>query len=165
MSAGWFSMARVVTPPNILTTDCNLNLMIKKRTVLILGAGASAHLGYPSSSALRQRIIENLSQESGQQHRELQKFDFLGADIDAFVSQFRHSGMFSIDAFLEHQSEKIKQIGKYAIAQALILFENLDGLFPIPAQQIEANWYYALFKSMLSPFDAFMNRTASGGEG
>ena len=39
------------------------SLMITKRTTLILGAGASAHLGYPIGTGLRDQMLENMAKK------------------------------------------------------------------------------------------------------
>ena len=129
--------------------------MIRRPTVLILGAGASAHLNYPSSALLRQRIIEELGQPSNTSYKQLLELQFKDADIVDFVTKFRYSGKISIDSFLEHQSDNVKKIGRCAIAQTLIRFENEGHLFSETADHVENNWYYHLFKLMNSSFNDF----------
>lgn len=92
--------------------------MITQPTVLILGAGASLHYGYPLGYALRDCILNfqntSLCERSGVgNHRQLREF------IDAF----RQSRLYSIDAFLGLNT-KYAEVGKLAIAAVLMNFEE-----------------------------------------
>ncbi len=124
--------------------------MITKPTVLVLGAGASAHINYPIGCTLREKIIKNLSTESTTEFQQIAREGFSEEQISNFVSKFRNCGVISIDAFLEHQIQ-YREIGRLAIAQALIPCENLDTLFPIDT----ITWYAHLFKEMSCTFEQF----------
>src|SRR6267378_303056 len=92
--------------------------MIEKRTVLILGAGASMPYGFPSGSGLRRHIIEYLD-------------ELLSADTT------------SIDVFLERRTEFV-EIGKAAIAATLIPLESTRNLFQtwtLPSVLMSQTWY------------------------
>jgi hypothetical protein len=92
--------------------------MKSKKVTLVLGAGSSASLGYPVGKTLREEII---SIALG--HRQ----DFAitcglydnPSDLFSFVSAFRASQMFSIDAFLARRPE-FSSIGKKVVAAILL---------------------------------------------
>jgi hypothetical protein len=126
--------------------------MIQKRTVLILGAGASADFGYPMGSELREMLINQLFITDGDGTpavRMLRRLDFSDEIIKEFREALWKSGTNSVDEFLEHRTAFIS-VGKAAIAEALIKFENSDNLFaPRPT------WYQSLFKHTNSRFEEF----------
>src|SRR5687767_1945488 len=88
--------------------------VIQRRTVLILGAGASMPYGFPSGRDLRDKIIAGLRKDTAQ------LFQLLGAAgydlqvIRNFRDALLKSGRPSVDVFLEHRSEFIS-VGKVAI--------------------------------------------------
>ena len=114
--------------------------MVNENIVLILGAGASAHLGYPLGTDLRNKIITNLHlMHNHKQYRKLfTDLQYAESDVIAFVDAFHKSGTYSIDAFLESRTE-FMDIGKIAIAQVLIPFESDNKLF-----DSYDNWYAEL---------------------
>lgn len=120
--------------------------MKQKKTVFVIGAGASAQYGYPTGSRLKSEIIElgidenlHLAFTSSTQFRDLDT----GIDDDLAPSHselysrtnpffnlaetLKRSGQFSIDEFLRtHQS--LLDVGKFTIAYVLLkneLEENL----------------------------------------
>lgn len=124
--------------------------MIGLQTVFVLGAGASMDFGFPSGLQLRDKIIGSLENENSQEFKQLGEFAIEGRkEVRVFCNEFRYSGKISIDAFLEHRKEFIP-IGKAAIAQALIPFESVDGLF-----HNSNNWYQYLYKMLNTSFDKF----------
>lgn len=118
--------------------------MIKNKTVFVLGAGASVHLGFPTTGELRKRIVHctrpnhnddwgRLGIEQGHQHE--------------FHRSFQTSGLISIDSFLELRPE-FDRIGKMAIAKSLIEFENEAVLWKhteIRLEEPSSNWYEYFF--------------------
>lgn len=120
--------------------------MIKTKTVLVLGAGASAPYGYPVGRRLRESILKLSSSEGAT----LAKLAGLRANysksrgdaLDVFVKAFRQSQNESIDAFLAHRSE-FENIGKRAIAAVLLEVENWDSLF---RYEPEDHWYQYLLR-------------------
>jgi hypothetical protein len=122
--------------------------MIKKPTLLILGAGASAPYGYPTGKQLRDIILNNTLNSSV-----MRFYAFCGFDqslVKQFIQSLRKSASPSIDYFLEKRKEFI-EIGKFAITKALIQYENPDGL------HIVDNWYQYLFNKLTenTTFDQF----------
>lgn len=114
--------------------------MIANATTLILGAGASAPLGYPVGSQLRTDIIKGTSPEYLRYlHREshgLSKF----STYEEMIYRFKESHVASIDAFLaEPENQRFADIGRGAIASALIGYEN---------PQCDPDWYFDLFNAI-----------------
>ena len=128
--------------------------MISESTVLILGAGASMHLGYPSGRELVNTIIQNSESKTRTIHQ-LHELGISDIQRKEFTEALKYSGRSSIDAFLEHRTE-FMEIGKLAIAQALIPTENIERLFTI-----NSNWYEYLFQLMNTSLEEFPDNKLS----
>lgn len=124
--------------------------MIIEPTVLVLGAGASMQFGFPSGAGLVDAILST-RQMSGESHRIFHKIletDYAPGGLDNFLRALRMSARPSIDAFLEH-NPRFMEIGKLAIAAALIPFEDEYKLFYVNS------WYKTLFQNMNTSLDQF----------
>lgn len=110
--------------------------MIKKKTTLILGAGASKYFGYPTGEELFSRILD-ITKKNSSDYGILKLFTKSEYEIDNFRTTLINSGKCSIDEFLEHRTE-FNFLGKCAIALAIIPFENQDNLFKGGSNE---NWY------------------------
>jgi len=139
--------------------------MIKRKLVLVLGAGASMPFGFPSGHELMRGIVEQLKPFGSQGDRVL-GHAMLSALVEAgfdghFVEQFRSalekSGKRSVDAFLEHRNEFI-DVGKTAIALALMPKENERILF---SPEKGLNWYEYLFNKLNARFEDFEKNSVS----
>ena len=115
--------------------------MISKRTVLVLGAGASNHLGYPIGSELINKIVSLPGTEIFKKIHDEEI-------IKNFQYRLKRYGSYSIDEFLETNREFIK-IGKSFIAYCLKKHEDEDKLFP----PNNSGWYQYLFNKMLPSSD------------
>ncbi len=113
------------------------------RSVLILGAGASTHLGYPIGTALLAQICVRIKQKK--YYEEIDKL-YKPEEIQNFYIRLSRSGYYSIDTFLEDNREFI-DIGKLFIADCLKQYEDWAGLFP-PG---DPGWYQYLFNRMRTP--------------
>ena len=122
--------------------------MIKIPTVFILGAGASKPYGYPSGNELIQLICDNLMTDHKPQFKQLRGLGCKDEDIITFKEALYYSGQPSVDAFLEHRQDLV-EIGKSAIAQALMGYESTDTLFET------GDWYQYLYEKMSTSFDRF----------
>jgi hypothetical protein len=91
----------------------------ESRTVLVLGAGASAHLGFPLGPQLCSKIIENTSDADGNSFKELIAMAFPHETIRSFHEQLEKSFPRSIDEFLADRPQFI-DVGRASIAQILI---------------------------------------------
>ncbi|MBZ2164476.1 hypothetical protein [Methanobacterium spitsbergense] len=117
--------------------------MFETATVLILGAGASMPYGYPSGEDLRSYIIKNLSNDESKLN-EIIQLGYSLKDVKNFVNDLKGSQTYTIDEFIESREELI-EIGKCAIAQALIPYESKNKLYEENNPQ---HWYRLLFKRM-----------------
>jgi hypothetical protein len=111
--------------------------------VLVLGAGASFAYGFPLGSELRRRILDmhrGTAQRAGIVRQRSEERD-LRALIE-FQESFRHSQIYSIDAFLGRQP-KFSEIGKKCIAAILLECESSDALFSEDPEK--DHWYQYLF--------------------
>ncbi|MBI3703464.1 MAG: hypothetical protein HY244_06360 [Rhizobiales bacterium] len=128
--------------------------MLTKPTVFILGAGASAAFDFPTGLGLCKRVVERLTTNTTVQILGDAGFSF--DQIKDFQNALLFSGKNSVDAFLEHRTEYLS-IGKAAMAEALIGFEQPNGLFG----HWENNWLRYLYERLNSSFDDFStNRVA-----
>jgi len=126
--------------------------MIRRKTVLVLGAGASNPYGYPLGAELRQHLIQELvigDNPPSHPLTILRSLDFADEMIRDFRAALWKSGTGSIDDFLEHRPEFIP-VGKTAIADLLIRKENPGILF-----DAARNWYQHLFKHLNCRFEEF----------
>lgn len=143
--------------------------MIEKRTVLILGAGASVDSGYPLGSGLKSMIIKNAEihplwknrlesmpsyvDEQAVLIEPLDKIAFLVKNcgfsvkqINCFRDDFMTSPKSSIDAFLENRPE-FMELGKMLISMTILGCENYR---LISNKENQNNWYNYLFNIMTS---------------
>ncbi|MDZ4341559.1 MAG: hypothetical protein U1E51_03875, partial [Candidatus Binatia bacterium] len=97
--------------------------MIKKPTVLILGAGASIDYGFPLGRILITNLCGSLKSERDPYVKFLVSCGFDFGLITAFRESLEFSGQPSIDAFLENRVEFL-DVGKAAIACDLIPAES-----------------------------------------
>ncbi len=111
---------------------------------MILGAGASKPYGFPTGRELLFLICNDLKNESSDSFMILIKLNFNKKEIRAFEQSLRNSMMPSVDAFLENRPE-FMQIGKAAIACALIPFENQEVLL---RNSKKLFWYEHLYNHM-----------------
>lgn len=118
--------------------------MITVPTVLVVGAGGSAHLDMPSGRQLLKLV---LSSEITQQ---LVACRFHEMEVERLQDALRRSGLSSVDAFLERRNEFLK-IGKMAIAAALLPAESERKLF----DRGQASWYELLWQYLAADQDTF----------
>jgi len=118
--------------------------MIRKQTVLVLGAGASAPFGFPTGYQLLQQVLS-------MPRAQVEKCGFDEDRIDSFRLALQRSGRTSVDEFLENRPD-FMDIGKLVIALALIPHESDERLFD---RQNAPSWYDHLFDKLNAPFDAF----------
>lgn len=123
--------------------------MIKTKTALILGAGASIPYRYPSMEELRKDICNNIVEQKNS--KILNTLELYGEDIRKFRFEFFKSGAYSIDQFLENRKE-FRKIGKIAIALELLKSNRLDDLNSVPNSE---NWYRLIFNKMNDNFNDF----------
>lgn len=122
--------------------------MINRKTVLILGAGASCDFGFPSGRKLVTDILKGLEKETDL-FAHLMNYDinnFTADKIRSFYKALRESMPPSIDIFLETRHE-FTDLGKATIAYMLIPCEDEQNL----KRSSKVHWYEYLFSKMHSP--------------
>ena len=128
--------------------------VLQKRTVLVLGAGASVDFNFPTGVGLSKQIFDQTAYGApGHEHLASQGF---GRDfIESFRNAFFYSGKNSIDAFLEH-NEDFSDVGKAAISSVLGRCETPEDLF-----KFENNWLRYLYGQLNTSFEEFGNHPLS----
>jgi len=114
--------------------------MINRSTVLVLGAGASTHVGYPLGATLINDLCNNRGTGAEGEFPNNWTVD----DTDRFITRLSRSGYYSIDAFLESAPD-LAEMGKFLLAREIKRHEHIDRLFP-PSS---SGWYQYLFNSLL----------------
>jgi hypothetical protein len=116
--------------------------MLPKRTCLLLGAGASTHLGFPLGQELRQKMLFELLGHKDKPHEVLHE-DFRkgGEDLKLLFERFSFGNWNSPDAFLATHTEFL-QTGKYLICYCLAQFEQPWGV------TASEGWYKQLIQAI-----------------
>jgi hypothetical protein len=140
--------------------------MFIKKTVFILGAGASIPYGLPSGSELVSRIVSlvpdqkdtvvllgQIYEASGNQRNEHVQFE-------KFRKTLAESREQSIDAFLQHHPIYEPQ-AKRAIASLILAAEVKKSLNALPDKFISQDWHPQLLPMMNATFDD-LNRNSVG---
>jgi hypothetical protein len=123
--------------------------VIQRKTVLVLGAGASEPFGFPIGKKLVKMIVEDLTNPEGTETGKiLINYGFDSATLKEFATNLHFSQRNSVDAFLEHRPQFL-EVGKAAIVTKLISFEKRDVLFQ------NGNWYRYLFQALNASFESF----------
>lgn len=116
-------------------------------TVIVLGAGASVHLGYPVGATLCDKILRNTEDPSAVCFTQLCEMGFDPDHIWKFHEEFAASGASYIDEFLAKRQEFI-EVGRAAIASELIKYEDQHKL-----RCRENNWYFKLTNQVTRQID------------
>jgi len=127
--------------------------MINRKTVLVLGAGASKPYGFPTGAELIAEIGTGLQNASNVTFHQLQDAGFDCQQIKKLATELQGSQLYSIDEFLEHRPELVP-VGKGAIAGLLLPRElkSNESLFDLNKSD---HWYRHLRNSLRSSFEAF----------
>jgi hypothetical protein len=130
--------------------------MIWRKTVFVLGAGASYPYGFPTGEGLVNDIVALASEE---QTRDAFLYnDCVDRDVLQFAKDLADSDTPSVDSFLEHRPDFLK-IGKLAICLSLIPKERDDSLSRDYRQGTSIRgrmaWYQYLWNEMASPKGEF----------
>ena len=130
--------------------------MISTKTVLILGAGASAPYGFPLGRPLLNQICDELSPERHPNllHQVLIDLGHTASNIGDFRNDLRYFDPGSVDEFLEKNTDYM-DLGKLAIACVLIPFEDEKRLFPPYASG--GHWYKQLADALEIESEAVCN--------
>jgi hypothetical protein len=119
--------------------------MITRKTVFILGAGASAPYGFPLGRALLLDVAYSLQEPEGYLSSTLSECGFDRGSQEEFRNALKLSMLPSIDLFLEYRREFLS-IGKFAIAISLIRLE--DSL--VLQRRGNLKWYEYMYNQVVS---------------
>lgn len=128
--------------------------MIEKRTVFILGAGASCPYGFPTARGLREMIIGGFVSAYGRLLDERKKLGLEGINKSCphpvaagnLVTRFKESSTESIDLFLSRHPQ-CQEIGKTAICLSILEAERLSH-FRENVKDATKDWYFHLFNKL-----------------
>lgn len=119
----------------------------KKKTVLILGAGASHGYGFPVGSGLRKKILSLRDDQVASNAMSIGL-----QSIRQFTDAFKTAQSYSIDSFLARRSEFVG-VGKAAIAYVLLQCESKADVFN---EENPDHWYqYLVNKLTTDAWDSF----------
>jgi hypothetical protein len=119
--------------------------MIERRTVLVVGAGASIPYKLPSGRGLRDLVLKRADDAHVLKAITSQGLDPI--QYRKFLDELRTSGFSSVDAFLEERAQWIPY-GKTVMAECLLRQESAKYLFP-PHQPTD-HWLEVLWQRLRS---------------
>jgi hypothetical protein len=120
--------------------------MIKRKTVFVLGAGASCPFGFPTGQGLRSIICGQLAR--GHLKSEMERLGYNDKELGQFRLEFERSAVTSIDAFLAMGPE-FKEIGRRMIVAALLPFQLEARLYRADDDHPgTSDWYQYLYQLM-----------------
>ena len=133
--------------------------MIEKKTVLVLGAGASRPYNFPLGQMLIDQITRDVT-DGKSIYSHLIDCGFKDSSIKEFSDALNDSPLSSIDIFIETKPE-FSKIGRTSIAIALLPCESVHRLMHYPREVrlklIKGykgegdSWYHYLFKHLHDP--------------
>lgn len=118
--------------------------MISRKTVLILGAGASKPYLFPTGRELLLEICEKIEKSERPFVSVLSEIGISQERLGAFRFDLARSNQPSVDAFVENRPEYL-DVGKATIAAALIPYERPEMTFE---RRKEVEWYEYLFHQL-----------------
>jgi len=131
--------------------------MIEKRTVFILGAGASCPYGFPDTLGLRREILTNFPGHyggffgpSGKRYAD-EPYPPIST-VTEFLNAFDRSNTPSIDLFLSRRPQYHK-LGKLAIL-ASILWAESGSCFGERVKERKHDWYFHLYGKLTQELDS-----------
>lgn len=122
--------------------------MIRQKTVLVLGAGASAPYGFPLGVDLVDQICREIldsGEKSNTLSERLERIRINPQKLHHFAKELRRARPYSVDAFLETRPEFI-EAGKAAIADVLLRAEANSS---VDTGDIRKDWYRYVFSRSL----------------
>src|SRR5262245_43457196 len=105
-------------------------IVLSKRTVFVVGAGASVPYGYPTGRDLVTEVLTSLAGTHNNRAFLESECEFTRHELNRFRDELLRSGKNSVDAFLEHRPDHLN-VGKAAIANVLIQKESEESLFTL----------------------------------
>jgi hypothetical protein len=133
--------------------------VITKKSVFVLGAGASKPYGFPIGWELVEKVVGQFGKNEPNREILLQHGGFAEDLLDEFLRVLDGSGQNSVDAFLENQP-RFLDIGKAAMSIVLISCEKTEQLYR--QRDVTQNWLRYLLANMRgSGFDDFHKNAVS----
>lgn len=126
-------------------------MIIKEKTVFVLGAGASHPFGYPTGGELKKIICDELNSVGCSNlfsYEQDEQADYR-VQIDKFKTHFKRSSENSIDLFLKKNPE-FTRLGKKLIARILFPCEDEGRLFDL---QNTENWCHFFWNIIDNNFE------------
>jgi len=117
--------------------------MIKRKSIFVLGAGASRPFGFPLGSGLKELVLANYQGDVGHAVHLYNTTRFTRAEVEALTKGLRFSGLSSVDAFLERRPSFI-EVGKATMGIELLLAESSSTLL-----QADSDWLGYLYNRMV----------------
>ncbi len=140
-----------------------------RRTVLILGAGASCPYGFPTAGELREIIVQHNKEKvhaAATRMRiernlwpEVRKFALArhgDAELTRFQKEFLLSQFPSADAFVQSRGQNFDVIARHLIAAVLLPCEH--------SSDLDNDWYQSLRNNLLQAGPAFAKGSGIGGQ-
>lgn len=129
-------------------------IMIHQRTILVLGAGASAEYGFPTGTELVEEICMNLRNEW--EIGVIEDVGFSPSQTTHFRDKLWEADVPSVDAFLANPvNHEYIGIGKAAVALSLVRHENLSNIQRKLADPGEEKFYTTLWRKLGTNPDEF----------
>lgn len=132
--------------------------MITKKTVFVLGAGASKPYGLPLGEELAEKLVRQTNYDDTGNKECLEILGNASGNslneentLTEFRSEYSKAKAESIDAFLESRQHYIP-CAKHAIAWILLKHEREDALF---AMDNKGDWYKLLIRMLGAPYARF----------
>lgn len=122
--------------------------MISKKTVFVLGAGASKPFGFPTGFELREQICSLLDVRSPAANLLIESGYLPDFKFSAFVNNFLHSGLNSIDSFLSRNTQ-FADVGAATIAASLLTKEISSNLYGVGGKIANSDWYGLLWNCLV----------------
>jgi hypothetical protein len=117
--------------------------LINTKTVFVLGAGASFPYRFPLGSDLKRLVIECYKDDKPHAAHLYNTTGFDKAAATEFITALQHSGLSSVDAFLERRPVLL-DIGKATMGIELLIKESTSDLW-----QEDSNWLAYLYGCMI----------------
>lgn len=137
---GWTGLA------SLKSSDI-LDGMIQKRTVFVLGAGASMPYGFPSGPDLRHEICTKTLMPGDERHKILMDMRHSYSDVEKCRIALSRSWASSIDMFIASRIDHAK-VAKAAIALTIADYERDEELF---FADPKGDWFRYLWRFLNNP--------------
>ncbi len=130
--------------------------MIKEKTVLILGAGASWHYGYPTGEELPKKILKESNKiieiinRNDNTFKNLSLHSLDKKNLETLIQKINHDNTVNIDSLLT-LNKSLEKEAKFLIALTLLKYEDESQMIlEDENNKNRGNWYKYLIHSITS---------------